>query len=71
MTAPFPSTIRDKTLELIQNRSTKLELKDIAAATGLKKSWLSAFANGQIPDPAIGKVQTLYEYLTNTKIPVV
>ncbi len=66
----FPSTIKDKTIELIKNRKPTIELKSIAKATGVSESWLSLFARNGIPKPDIGRVQTLYEYMSNNKIKI-
>ena len=64
------TTLRDKTLELLQNRSVKLPLRKIAKDTGLTEGWLSMFGRDQIPEPSVNSVQTLYEYLAKLTIKV-
>lgn len=63
-------SIYDKTLALLQNRSVQLTLKRISEDTGLDEGWLSTFNRGVVKEPSVNKVQTLYEYLTNTTIKV-
>lgn len=62
------SSLRDRTLDLLQNRSVKITLRKIAEDTGLPEGWLSAFHTNSIDEPSVNKVQTLYEYLTNSKL---
>lgn len=62
--------LRDKTLFLLQNRSVKICLTDIANATGLELGWLSSFNSGGVDHPSVNRIETLYEYLTKTKLEV-
>lgn len=57
------SAVRNRTLELLQNRSVKLTLRQISEDTGLPQGWLSMFGRGKIDDPSYYKLRTLYEYL--------
>jgi hypothetical protein len=66
----YRMTLYNKTLELIQNRSVKLKLVQIAKDTGLSESWLQAFSYGDIPDPSVNKIQKLYEYLTKNPLQI-
>ncbi len=54
---------RNKALELLQNRSVKLTLRQISKDTGLPEGWLSMFHRGKIDNPSHRSLQTLYEYL--------
>ncbi len=54
----------DKTLKLVRERPRTLTYDQIASDTGLKVSWLEAFAGGRIPDPGVRKVETLFAYLS-------
>lgn len=64
------TTLRDKTLELLRERPAHLKLKDISIATGLPEGWLSMFHCDRIADPSVNYVQTLFEFLTKTRIKV-
>ena len=64
------SSIYDRALELIQNRSVKLTISKIEEDTKIPRGWISMFAQGRITNPGIRQVQTLYEYLSKTKIEV-
>lgn len=71
MLATNPSkitTFRDKTLDLLQNRSVKLPFKKIAQDTGIGKRWLEMFAKDEIPNPGVNTIQTLYEYLSKKRL---
>lgn len=56
------------TLELLQNRSAKLQLKIIADETGLSEDWLSKFNLGKSRNPSVNAVQILFEYLTKSEL---
>lgn len=54
---------------------TRAELKSceqsyltIYKATGLNPNWLSLLARGELPNPSVNKVQTLFEHLTGNKL---
>lgn len=64
------TSLRDKTLFLLQTRSIQLTFEKIAKDTGLSDRWLSMFCRGKITDPSSNKIQTLYEYLAKTKIKI-
>lgn len=60
------------TLHLLQNRSAKIMLKQIAADTGLSYPWVCAFHNEKVPDykhPKVEtKIKTLYDYLVSKAV---
>ena len=60
----FVTSLRDKTRELLDNRSRKITLDDVAREAKLPRPWLKAFAEGRIDDPGVCRIQTLYEHLT-------
>lgn len=64
------TTLRDKTLNLLNIKQETTQLKDIAIELNLSKQWLSSFAQGDIPDPSVNKIQKLYQYLTNSPLKV-
>lgn len=64
------STLVDKTLDLIRNRNVNDSYKKISEATGINEYWLAMFAVGKIPEPGAKKLQTLYEYLSKSKLSV-
>jgi transcriptional regulator with XRE-family HTH domain len=59
----MPTNTRQKALELLQNRSVKLTLRQISKDTGLPEGWLSMFHRGKIDNPSHKYLETLYEYL--------
>lgn len=64
----FQSKLKDKTQELLQD--THILLKTISHDTGLSESWLSAFKLGLKIHPDVGRIETLYNYLSNTQLKV-
>ena len=54
---------RNKALELLQNRSVKLTLRQISQDTGLPEGWLSMFNRGKIDNPSHKYLHALYQYL--------
>lgn len=60
----LPSRLRDRTLELVQERHKSLTYKTISEQTGLKEAWVEAFAQERIANPGVRYVETLYIYLT-------
>jgi hypothetical protein len=43
-------------------RDPSVDLKAVAAATGLKYSWLSQLKTGRFTDPGVKKIETLDSY---------
>ncbi len=61
-----PQSLFTKTRSLLlADGRTPLELHQ---ATGIPFYWLSSFSKGKIMNPAVNRVQYLYEYLTGTKL---
>lgn len=64
------TTLRDRTLSLLQDRPARVSLKLISEETGLPESWLSMFGQGNIDDPSVNRIETLYEYLSGQAITI-
>jgi hypothetical protein len=64
----FPSAIQEKTLVLLSELPRHITLKEVANATGLSHAWLSDFSMQKLKHPSIGRVEALYNYLTNKNI---
>lgn len=60
------TSLRDKTLKLLH--SSKIKFRTIQDDTDIKIDWLSKFSQGLIDDPSVNKIETLYNYLTASKI---
>jgi len=60
--------LRDKTLELLQNRNVTLTLLDISVATKISLHWIHKFSTNKIADPSVNRIQTLYEYLSKKEL---
>jgi hypothetical protein len=67
---PETSTLRDTTIQLLENRSRMLTIEKISSDTGLSEDFLYNFGAGKRPNASVNKVQTLYEYLTNAPLAV-
>ena len=61
-----PLSLYTKTRELI--KEDKLTLEMIGQATGVPYYWLTKFSAGEIPNPAVNRIQYLYEFLSKSKI---
>jgi hypothetical protein len=59
------------TQELLRNRPQGLTLVQIAKDTALTLAWLQYFVSTPKRDAAASRVETLYEYLTKTKLDLV
>lgn len=66
----FQTKLRDKTLNLLNDYLVKVKLKAVAKDTGLELRWLAMFKNGDIKNPSVNRIETLYEYLTKSKLKV-
>jgi hypothetical protein len=55
-----------ETRRLLKERNQKL--MDIQAATGISFFWLRRFNSGEIQEPGVNRIQTLYEYLSGRKL---
>lgn len=67
-TPKFHSELEKRTLILLEKLPRNVDLKNVAAATGLSSSWLSQFATKQLIHPSVGRVETLYNYLSPTPL---
>lgn len=56
-----PQSIYVTTRQLI--KKDKRPLRMISQATGVPFYWLKKFSAGEIPNPAVNRVQYLYEFL--------
>ncbi len=61
-----PLSLYTKTRELI--KEDRLTLEMLAQATGVPFYWLKKFSAGEIPNPAVNRIQYLYEFLSKSKI---
>ncbi len=57
-------TLLEETEKLLAALPRWVTLTQVSHDTGVKLSWLSAFASGKISDPGIKKIQTLHNYLS-------
>lgn len=57
-------TLLDETVEKVRSLPRWVTLSQVANESGVKLSWLSAFASGLIEDPGVKKVQALHDYLS-------
>jgi len=64
------TTLYERTHALLKGREEGLSLTTISMDTKLNPHWLQAFASGKLEDPSVNRIQTLYEYLANTKLEV-
>jgi hypothetical protein len=64
----IPFNLVDKTRELLKNRPAWMSYTKIRTDTELTESWLTWFAANKGNDPGAGKVQRLYDYLSNSKM---
>lgn len=64
------SRLRDKVLELLENRPHRTTLKDIADGAGVKEPWLKRLAAGNIGEPGVCKIEAVYAFLTGKNIDV-
>lgn len=61
-------TFLEKTLYLLQNRPRSQTYNEISTMTNIGESWLRMFGRGEIQDPSVNKIQTLYEFLSGEKL---
>jgi hypothetical protein len=61
-------SLRDRTRRLLIERPRHLTYQIIAAETALKPAWLEAFAQDKIPDPGVGKVEKLFDFLNGKSL---
>lgn len=62
--------LREKTLFLLKNRPATIKLKDVAEGAGLTEAWVKSFHLGNLTHPSVVHIETLYEYLSKTKLKV-
>lgn len=68
MRPKFNSKLRTDAIRLLKH--THIELKQISKDTGLSESWLSLLRQGRITHADVGRVETLYNYLSDTPLKV-
>lgn len=61
-------TLMLKTKELLIKDSRSLP--QLSVDSGLPFYWLQKFSSNGFENPSVNRVQYLYEFLTNTKLPV-
>lgn len=62
--------LRDFTVKHLKNRSRSLTLKKISDDTDIPETWLAKFVQAKTDNPSVNYCLTLYQYLTNTTIPL-
>lgn len=62
--------LHPKVLDLLGARPRTTTYSDVAEATGLNEAWIKQFAAGNIPNPSVNRVETLYVYLTGNALNV-
>lgn len=60
---PEATALRDETRELFLNRPASLAVGTVAEAIDVSKSWLNAFARGEIENPGVVTICKLNAYL--------
>ena len=63
-----PHYLVNETIELINNRSVKIKMTDIANGTNIPLAWVSLFAKGTINEPSANRVLKIYEFMTGNNI---
>ena len=69
----LPRAVKNKPGSLVEATFAHLQGRDwkaVAADTGLPLAWLGMFARGGILAPSATRIQTLYEYLTGSVLPI-
>ncbi len=61
-----PQNLMTETIRLI--RADKRTLRMIAQFTGVPFYWLKKFSANEIPNPAVNRVQYLYEFISKKKL---
>jgi hypothetical protein len=66
----FPSVLQDKTLILLDAVPRKITYQMIATETGLSPQWIADFHSRRLKHCSVGRVETLYNYLSPIKLEV-
>ena len=66
----YPSSLKARTEALILKRIKVTTFRELSKQTGISTSWLHDFAHGKLKLADVGKVQKLYEFLTNKKLEI-
>jgi hypothetical protein len=61
-------SLYQETLKLLKDNNESL--LDIHKEANLPYFWLKKFKAGEIKDPSVNRVQSLYEYLTGKKLKI-
>ena len=61
-----PQSLYLKTRQLLKD--DKRPLRMIGQATAIPYYWLKKFSAGEIPNPAVNRIQYLFEFLTKSKL---
>jgi predicted transcriptional regulator len=64
------SLLYEKTYILLQNRTVKIQFKDISEKTGVPEGWIKAFNAGKMKNPSVVRVEKLYAFLTGSELNV-
>lgn len=62
------SVLMTRTQELL--RATSMSYREIDRALNMSPNWLSRFANGEVRDPSVNRVECLYTYLSGAPLTI-
>lgn len=64
------SQLKNKAVELLQNRPAWMTLKAISEATKIPEGWLKMLAQDKIEEPSVVRIEALYNHLSNQPLKV-
>lgn len=59
------TSLRDRTIELLNNRPVWMTFQIIFMETTIPVGWLKSFSQNKMSDPGVNRVETLKNYLEN------
>lgn len=67
---PFRPTLRDRTYHVLRQTidDRKQTIREVAEGAGVARGWLRMFSMDKIPDPAVSRIEKLYQYLTGATL---
>lgn len=63
-----PTTWRDETLRLLQNRPASLTLVEVSKLTGIPLPTIRLFARGKVKDPSVNFVEAINAFMKNYNV---
>jgi hypothetical protein len=64
------SKLKDRTIELLNNRPVWMLLKHIAQQTQIPEGWIKMLAQNKIAEPSVNRIEKIYEHLSNKPLEV-